>query len=313
MAVQIEFYTLPLYLTSLYSIKKGHNVEAYQLIKKIAMQEMLHFTQAANTLIGIGGRVKIDDPDFVPSYPVTGLPGGVLPKLTLVLKKFDLLHVYNNFMAIESPRRMRVPTGDMDEVYGLNTIGEFYQEIDDCLSALGNDIYPQGAEDMQVKWSWGLGGQLYPVTNYQSAKKGIQEIMEQGEGAPPINPHQSQYAHFYRFEEIVCQRKLTIIGNSYAYSGDQIPYNSEGVHQMRDCPSKENSGPETQCYNVAKEFNRVYRKFLTSLDNSFNGNSSEIKTAVTYMKELGDKARDAMQTNYDNVSTCGPVWDYQFY
>ena len=63
------------------------------------MQEMLHFTQAANMLIGIGGTVKIDDPEFVPSYPATGLPGGVLPNLTVSLKKFDLLHVYNRPVA----------------------------------------------------------------------------------------------------------------------------------------------------------------------------------------------------------------------
>ena len=98
-AVQLEFYTLPLYLTALYSIMEHCNVETYHLIRNIAMQEMLHFTQAANMLIGIGGTVKIDDPEFVPSYPATGLPGGVLPNLTVSLKKFDLLHVYNRPVA----------------------------------------------------------------------------------------------------------------------------------------------------------------------------------------------------------------------
>ncbi len=95
------------------------------------MQEMLHFTQAANMLIGIGTTVRIDDPEFVPSYPTTGLPGGVLPNLTVSLKKFDLLHVYNNFIATETPALTFV--GRSEPEYTLNTIGQLYKEIKLCL------------------------------------------------------------------------------------------------------------------------------------------------------------------------------------
>jgi len=87
-AVLLEFYTLPLYLISMYSIVENCNTEAYRAIREIAMQEMLHFVQAANILIAVGGEVIVDDPSHVPSYPSTGgLPGGVLLNLDINLEK----------------------------------------------------------------------------------------------------------------------------------------------------------------------------------------------------------------------------------
>ena len=320
MAVQIEFYTLPLYLTSLYSIIEHCNVEAYQLIRNIAMQEMLHFTQAANTLIGVGGTVKIDDPEIVPSYPATGLPGGVLPDLTVSLKKFDLLHVYSNFMAVETPALTFV--GRPKPEYTLNTIGQFYNEIKLCLKILGEgeDIYPPGTEEKQVQWPWQVPentniGHVYTVTNFESAKNGIDQIIEQGEGANPFNPNDDitgQYAHFYRFEEIVCQKRLILTENGYAYDGLPIPYNPMGVWPMRDSPSKENIYPGTKCYTQAKAFHRVYRNFLRVLDDTFNGAPEKISLAVELMEALQVHAKKTMWTPYNKVSTCGPVWDYEW-
>ena len=319
MAVQIEFYTLPLYLTSLYSIMEHCNVEAYQLIRNVVMQEMLHFTQAANTLIGIGGTVKIDHPDYVPSYPATGLPGGVLPSLTLSLKKFDLLHVYNNFMALETPTLTFVARPKPE--YTLNTIGQFYKEIKYCLYTLGDgeDVYPPETVNKQVQWPWTLPentniGQVYTVTNYESAKNGINQIIEQGEGANPFNPDDTtgQYAHFYRFEEIVCQRKLRYTQNGYAYNGLPIPYNPMGVWPMRDSPSKENISPGTPCYTEARAFHHAYRNFLRVLDDTFNGAPEKISLAMELMEALQVHAKKTMWTRYDQTSTCGPVWDYQW-
>lgn len=317
-AVQLEFYTLPLYLTALYSIMEHCNVEAYHLIRNITMQEMLHFTQAANTLIGIGGTVRIDDPEFVPSYPATGLPGGVLPNLTVSLKKFDLLHVYNNFMAIETPALTFV--GRPEPEYTLNTIGQLYKEIKLCLKILGEDIYPPGTEEKQVQWPWQVPadtnvGSVYIVTSFESAKAGIDQIVEQGEGANPFNPNDSitgQYAHFYRFEEIVCQKRLILTENGYAYDGLPIPYNPAGVWPMRDSPSKDDIIPGTKCRTEAKAFHRVYRNFLRVLDATFNGAPEKISEAVELMEALQVHAKKTMWTPYNKVSTCGPVWDYEW-
>jgi hypothetical protein len=59
-ALHLEWATIPVYLTSLYSITEGCNYEIYELIESVVREEMLHFTQVANTLIAMGERPQID-------------------------------------------------------------------------------------------------------------------------------------------------------------------------------------------------------------------------------------------------------------
>jgi hypothetical protein len=61
--------SLPAYLTTLYSIPHGCNVEIYNLIRLIVMQEMFHFALVGNILIALGEVPEIDSPNFAPSYP----------------------------------------------------------------------------------------------------------------------------------------------------------------------------------------------------------------------------------------------------
>ena len=316
LAMQLEFSTLPLHLTSLYSIMEDCNTEAYQLMRNIAMQEMLHFAQAANMLIAVGGNVRIDYPDVVPSYPTVGLPGGVLPSLDVSLKKFELFHVYSNFMGVETPALTYVARPEPE--YTLNTIGQFYKEIQLCMKTLGDGIYDPSSVNIQVEWPWNESediGQLYKVTDFTSAEQAINQIVEQGEGASPFNPNDTitdQYAHFYRFEEIVCQRKLTLSESGYAYDGDPIPYNPQGVWPMRDNPRKEFIVPGTECHTQAKAFHQVYRNFLRVMQKTFSGSPDKITEAVELMEALQVHAKKTMWTPYDKTHTCGPVWDYEW-
>ncbi len=78
-AIRLEWSTIPVYLTSLYSIVEGCNTEIYELVHSVVRDEMLHMTQAANTLIAMGGKPLIDDASVAPSLPDYGLPGGILP------------------------------------------------------------------------------------------------------------------------------------------------------------------------------------------------------------------------------------------
>ena len=78
---------------------------------------------------------------------------------------------------------------------------------------------------LQVQWPWPINDssfeKVHTVTNAESANKAIDEIIEQGEGANPYNPTYDDVgdlAHFYKFEEIVCQkhlRQVTINGTKY--------------------------------------------------------------------------------------------------
>lgn len=74
-AVQLEHATIPPYLTALYSIRPGTNVDAYHMLRVVAVEEMLHLTLAANMLNAVGGSPDLTTPGFVPDYPAY-LPNG---------------------------------------------------------------------------------------------------------------------------------------------------------------------------------------------------------------------------------------------
>ena len=321
-AVELEFATLPVYLTSLYSIVEGCNQEVYDLIYSVIMQEMLHLVQAANILIAVGGTPIIDSKNTVPTYPTIGLPGGVLPHLRVTLEKASLIHIYKVFMGIEVPHNTSVD--HLNPQIFNDTIGQFYGEIELCIEQLGDGIFVGGGRpDQQVQWPWDSGdvGTVYTVTNVASAKQAINQIVEQGEGANPLDPtynNTGELAHFYKFEEIVCQKHLILVNESgkpqYRYAGAEISFEPAGVWQMRDNPSKNCIPPNNNCYTEAKAFHAAFRALLRKLQHVFNGQPNGIREALTNMESLGVHARKLMWTKVSPSDdlTCGPVWDYDW-
>ena len=319
-AVELEFATLPVYLTSLYSIVEGCNTEVYRLIHSVIMQEMLHMTQAANVLISLGGEPIIDSRKAVPKYPKIGLPGGVLPHLRVTLEKLSLVHIYEVFMGIEVPHNVSADHYS-DDIFN-NTIGQFYKEIEACIEYLGDSAFV-GRVNEQVKWPWNATtiGILHIVTDVKSAKEGIEEIVEQGEGAGPLDPTEGnpkELAHFYKFEEIVCRKHLVNTTQNgtrkYAYTGPEIAFDQSGVWPMRENPCKDCIPPHNNCYTEAKAFHQAYRALLKKLQSVFSGNPDKIKEAIDIMESLAVHARKLMWTKIrdDDYLTCGPVWDYNW-
>ena len=323
LAIQLEWATIPVYLTALYSIKEGHNAEIYNLTRSIVTQEMLHMTQSANILIAMHGSPLIDHPSVIPSFPITGLPGGVLPLLQVTLERFSLGHAYRVFLGIELPQSSFVAYPPLaDTMRTMHTIGTFYDEIKFCVDHLGDKVFDPATLDLQVKWPWvptDEQGGVVPVTDSDSAKRAIDNIMSQGEGASVLDPTQvgsHTLAHFFKFEEIVCQRHLEKVNDfKYAYSGSPIPFDPSGVWPMRSNPKASTVLPETNCYIEARIFHRVYRNLLHQLQRVFNGHPEEVFATVQLMKSLELHAKRLMWIEHrpddpDDDSTCGPVWDY---
>ena len=319
-AVQLEFSTIPLYITSLYSIIQHHNQEAYTAIREVVMQEMLHFVQAANILIATSGKLTIDDPDFVPKYPTRGLPGGVHRHLYVSLENYNLQHLHNTFMIIELPTPHKRKFDNASIMY---TVGMFYKEIKECINALGDDIFADSHVNKQVTWPWGgppkTVGTVYVINDTDSAIKGIDEIIEQGEGANYLDPNQidtGQYAHYYRFEELVCQKRLVKVDDHhYAFNGTPIIYDKSGVYPIY-IPNKNDSKgflPASDCYTQAKAFHSVYRSLLRVLDKAFNGEPQKITESVELMESLQVHAKRCLSTPYLTFGyNCGLIWDYEW-
>ena len=324
-AVQLEWATILTYLTSLYSVVDSCNVEIYNLIRSVIIQEMLHMTQSANILIAMNRVPLIDDASVTPTFP-TRLPGGVLPGLEVSSKKLSLRQVYETFMAIEVPENTFVAFPPI--ITSNFTIGVFYGEISSCIEHLfnnsGEEIFDASTVDRQARWPWTPSedvGTVIPITNSNSAVNAIATIIAQGEGAGLLNPNDidsNVLAHFFKFEEIVCQRHLQKIDEVfYAFSGARIPFQSEGVWPMRDNPTVANVPQDTNCYTESRVFHNTYRKLLKKLQEVFSGNPDAIFEAVELMESLQVHAKVLMWTKFNPESptddtTCGPVWEYDW-
>ncbi len=135
-AVDLEFWTIPFYLSALYSIKNPAS-EAYQLIQSVAYQEMLHVELAANLANAYGLSPKFDAPVY---------EGQAIPHLNFALdipnpvEKFspytaqigglDLEHI-NAMCLIEYPEwRTGHKVNFCPVVTEYGSIGEFYDAVE---------------------------------------------------------------------------------------------------------------------------------------------------------------------------------------
>ncbi|MGI9652016.1 ferritin-like domain-containing protein [Chryseobacterium sp. RLHN22] len=98
-AILIEHSTIPPYLTALYSIKDGTNVLASQIIRSVAVEEMLHMIMVCNVMNAVNIQPSVNQPQNYPTYPMK-LPMNV--DFFVGLETFSINSIAT-FIAIESP------------------------------------------------------------------------------------------------------------------------------------------------------------------------------------------------------------------
>lgn len=155
LAVLIEHSTIPPYLTAMYSIKDGTNALPSQIIRSVAIEEMLHMIMVCNVLNAIDITPSVNKPQNYPVYPMK-LPLNV--DFYVNLEKFSTNSIAT-FIAIESPSNptVKAPVSTPEQEKGLlraakpapegapalwlkdsvkyfiqhniNTIGEFYDVV----------------------------------------------------------------------------------------------------------------------------------------------------------------------------------------
>src|SRR4051794_32684701 len=215
-AIEIEHATLPPYLCALYSIRAGANLEAVEVIESVALEEMLHLTLAANLLNAVGGTPVLDDPRLLPGHPVS-LPHSD-GSLAISLRPFSRVAI-ESFMAIERPGAAGAPP----EEDRWETIGQFYAAIghalEDLAIRLGQTELFCGDPARQVSDAlyYGGAGRIVAVTDLDSARAALAEIVEQGEGLDHgsildgdrdmCHPGRKELAHYFRFQELALGRR----------------------------------------------------------------------------------------------------------
>jgi hypothetical protein len=310
-AIELEHSTIPPYLTAMFSLKPGMNDEIARLIGSIVQEEMLHMTIVGNILIAIGGHPAINVPGFIPEYP------GPLPmaiggsSFKVGIEAFTLPLVHDVFMEIEKPEHP-IPVKTLEvTVPDFATIGEFYAALTKKIGEFGNSIFTVPASEQVLNWF--DAARLFPITDRTTADKGIQIIVDEGEGTR-TDPFQSpgNPAHYYKFGEIFHGRKIIKTASGFAYGGDVVPFDRDDVYPMKSNPKIADFAPGTQARLRVAEFSTAYSNLLNVLHTAFNGKPAIIDSAIGLMYELKMIAVSLMQTPTGDGSktTAGPSFEY---
>lgn len=322
LAIQVELTTIPAYLTALYSISDRTSA-AYQAIRSVAVEEMFHINQAANILVGVGGRPLLTGP-AVPVYPAY-LPSADKSQTPYVgLYRASPSVVRNVFMAIETPAPFSAPP----EGENYRTIGQLYKAlwdgICDCVAKFGEaEVFrqdPAAAQRTDI-YLGKFGGRAVRVTSQDTAWEGIVQIIQQGEGAVdptrtivPAQPYGAyghyghradgtygpilgtpyELSHYYKFMRVADERDfpdtLPIVSN---------PRRSDFVNQ--------------EAISALDSFNMAYSVMLKSFEMAFSSAIGDgdifFKTTLPLMcDKLPALASQLMKTPLfpDGDSSVGP-------
>jgi hypothetical protein len=312
-AVQIEFSTIPVYLTALWSMDENSNKEVQSLIRSVVMEEMLHMCLAANVFhavrdnaterTGITGDHASRAHDFhvlpimtdAPHYP-----GPLVHSAGLELRLTSFgPEAIEMFCAIEHPAAHGAPA----EPGEYHTIGQFYAAIDDGLHRLGPELFHHGTHpECQIapdRAYYGGGGEPVAVDSMATAEAALREIVEQGEGhgGSPWEQFGSagsrrELAHFFRFDEIRQGRQYRAGDEAEHPTGPFIPVDFDAVRpiapDLNDRTHVDLPPGVGRLMDVADE---TYRRLLAQLHSSLNGHPDGLLVAVPTMYQLGHQAR----------------------
>ena len=318
-AIQLEHATIPPYLTGLYSIKPGTNSDAYQAIRVVSVEEMLHLTLSANILNAVGGEPDLTQPDFIPQFP-TVLPDGETD-FEVNLVRFSEECV-DGFMTIERAdpaesdevkviNRNRTQngllpavSGDEDAEQHFYSIGDFYAEIGRGLEFLDEEMKKSGetlfsgdpTRQITSDYYYSGGGELIPVYDMDSAQAAIRLISEQGEGhAGGIFDYEGELSHFHRFQQLKLGRYYQKGDQAGQPTGPPLNVDWDAAYPIKSNARLSDYPEGSELHAAALEFNAYYYNFLVELTQSFRGQPELLIDAVGRMFRIKELALQLMR------------------
>ncbi|HZR52767.1 MAG TPA: ferritin-like protein [Streptosporangiaceae bacterium] len=316
-AAELEQGIMCQYLFAAFSLKQaedegviGTELDAVRRwrrhVSHIATQEMLHLALVQNILSAIGAAPHMSRPNL--PAPASHYPAGV----RLALLPFGE-RALKHFMFLERPEGM-----DLDDADGLaavaqatpvmgewdivprgqdfSTVGHLYRSIEAGLSRLaeahGEDwlfVGPPKAQATARHFGW---PELIAVTDLASAKRAIDEILEQGEGPRG----QWRDAHFGQFVEILDEyQQLRDANPNFEPARPVLAANVRRPERDVDVPliSDPLTARVTDLFNVGYEILlQVFQRFFAHTDETDEQLQVLADAAVgimlTMIKPLGD-------------------------
>jgi hypothetical protein len=204
-AIELEYATLPIYLSAMFSLEV-QNYIAYNTIRSVAMEEMVHMAIACNMLAALGGAPQLKR--LAIEFPVNGLPGGCEPDLHVGLAAYSKNQL-RNFLRIEMPQLL-LAERDNREAYA--TIAAFYRSIRTAIIDNGDAVraaIQAGGPANQVGDDIGFATIKYlpGVDPLPALCAAIDEILEQGEGASAqdlftTGAFETEESHYAKFASL---------------------------------------------------------------------------------------------------------------
>ena len=319
-AVGVEFGTLPPYLYALYSIPPVTNSGSSQLIRSVALQEMIHMCLACNILNALGGNPVVK----VQPYPGP-LPGDIGPDgkpLTLHLLPFSK-DALAQAMAIEEPENPPdYPIKTMalleEEAPKAVTIGQFYEALDKFLETLPANAWNPNRN--QIVDDQFFPGQLFAVHSYEDAHTAITQIVSEGEGTSEGTTYdpldfQEQPAHYFRFGEIFNERVLTKDPGSklgYAWGPEKFPVRWPAPGHVIADPGQHDFLKEPQAARDAQSAcNTTFSSMIDALQRAVTGTQGALGEAVRFMFDLRMAALHAFTVPLNSGRVAGPAFLYE--
>lgn len=313
-ALELEHATIPPYLYAMWSLgTSSTNSAAARIIRSVVNEEMRHLATVANLINALGGTPVFDSPSVLPHYPGP-LPGAVEEGLSVGLAPFSRNLVENIFMVIEQPEHpLEFPAlaAVADEPM---TIGQFYLKIRAVIGDLGDSAFT-GPPGNQVTPDTVSG--VVAVTDVATAKQAIDTIISQGEGTAtsPGEVVGSDFAHYYRFAEIVKGHKLVRNpaaapsdppDQQFTYTGAEIAAPT-GVIAAPVNPTTAGYPEGSAARQASIDFNVTYTGMLKAFQDAFSGHPDQISDTVGTMISLQSKATAMMAL----TPPAGPTFEWQ--
>ena len=303
-AVELEFATIPPYLTALWSIiDQAHPVA--KSIRAVVHEEMLHLSILCNLLAGLGEEPRLTGV-VVPAYP-SRLPGGVHPELLIALEGYGT-SALSAFMELERPEKPIPIKDEPAEVFPEedDTIGAFYAAMLANFEALDPLLSP----DRQIAgpFTW------FVMTEIAHVREAIGLIMAQGEGAvgTPYTRYPRYLSHYYRFKSMVMGVHLVWDEKAkILVKGDPVP--TPSVYTLAPAPKQGYGLASPPAVRKASEqFERTYSAMLRLLEASWqdSGDKSFVR-ALEHMFDLAGLARTLMQTSTPDGRGHCPTFHYR--
>lgn len=285
-AVDVEFFTIPLYLSALYSIKGLDALkpkdypESAKLILSVVIQEMLHLEIACNLCHALGYKPKLNAPDYSSSDSIPFIH----PKkehLPEQLRDYSIQirelgeHSLKAFCVIELPQKAM--NLDWEHKRSYESIAEMYLALREGINHFWESCYV-GSENnnfqksvfSEYATSHFHVGYSQTVNSLEDAHQAIESIIEQGEGA-----HGSEVALAYQppklkegeafnpgwFEGELCHyRKFSLLLNNL----EHLPK----VYELNEQNEVDQSA-----------FKSAYASFLSELQLSFQTQGMQMSDA----------------------------------